>query len=209
MVTTDPEIADSHSDIDHHKRPSRRELEKENQQLRAMLKQQKDHSQRSSTGASTVQSVPSSTSLDRVLESEGTRDTLTRKASGKKEMPKKTQKDVPPVPPIPERVALRTLSNTTNQATNKNNTANLTVKSSPVDTGIASADALGPPRPVSTILEEDEDAMENNTPTPSPSPRNPKRLEPSSIEKMKAQGQIALQLKGVRREQWEWPEDVF
>lgn len=207
-VTTDPEVSDGYSDIDHHKRPSRRELEKENQQLRAMLKQKKD--QRNSMGATTVRSVPSvpsSAPLNQKPETEHVPNPTTRKSSGSKQVPERVGENIPPVPPIPERVALRTLSNTSNQSSNKNNPISINVKPPPNDAGVLSADAFGVPRPVSTIFEEDEESAEDKTPTPSP--RNRRRLEPSSIEKLKVRDHITLQLKGVRREQWEWPEDVF
>jgi hypothetical protein len=58
------------------------------------------------------------------------------------------------------------------------------------------------------ILEEDEEAMENKTPTPSPSPKR-RVLEPSSVERSKTRDHIAMQMKGFKREQWEWPDDVF
>lgn len=220
-VNTDSELSDSHGDIDHHKRPSRRELEKENQQLRAMLKQQQqDQSRRQpSSSGGLPRTVSTSASLHQLTDSEEMHDNAPRKTSGTKNTSSKTTgKDVPPVPPVHDRVALRTLSNTSNQAKNTNNKANNTTNAGPLNSNASDgSDAVKRaqlpsvvvatfPRPVSMILEEDEEATENKTPTPSPKRR---MLEPSSIEKRKVREQIAVQMKGIRREQWEWPEDVF
>ncbi|KAK4939026.1 hypothetical protein LTR10_020600 [Elasticomyces elasticus] len=219
-INTDSEVSDSHSDIDHHKRPNLRELEKENQQLRAMLKQRQNQSQRPPSNAGLTRTVSTSASVHQLADSEAAQAAPPRKASGTKNNLKTVGKDVPPVPPVPDRVALRTLSNTRNQPKNNINMqkpSTTLVVQPPSDNAsdaldvkkrprAPSAGAAGFLRPVSMILEEDEEAMENRTPTPSPKRR---MLEPSSIEKRKVRDQVAVQMKGIRREQWEWPDDVF
>ena len=219
-INTDSEVSDSHNDIDHHKRPSLRELEKENQQLRAMLKQQQNQSQRQPSNAGLTRTVSTSASVHQLADSEAAQAAPPRKASGTKNNLKTVGKDVPPVPPVPDRVALRTLSNTRNQPKNNINMqkpSTTLVVQPPSDNAsdaldvkkrprAPSAGAAGFLRPVSMILEEVEEAMENRTPTPSPKRR---MLEPSSIEKRKVRDQVAVQMKGIRREQWEWPDDVF
>ncbi|KAI1622035.1 hypothetical protein EDD37DRAFT_636882 [Exophiala viscosa] len=221
-INTDSEVSDSHSDIDHQKRPSLRELEKENQQLRAMLKQQQNQSQPRPSDALVTRTVSTSASAHQLANSEKTQDATSRKTSGTRNFSKPVVKDVPPLPLVPDRVALRTLSNTRNQPKNNNSnnvqkpSTTITVEPNNDDAPIAldvkkrprapSAGAAGFLRPVSMILEEDEDAGENKTPTPSPRRR---MLEPSSIEKRKVRDQVAVQMKGIRREQWEWPDDVF
>ncbi len=208
-ISTDSEMSDEHTDIDHHKRPSRRELEKENHQLREMLKHQQPR--RKSDGSALVQTVSTSASTQHLAESDNTNDSQPRKVSSKK-------LDVPPLPPIPDRVALRNLSNTRNQPKNKATNASTTNTSANANLDGDSEDlkrphliisgAAGLPRPVSMILEEDEEATENKTPTPSPSPKR-RVLEPSSVERRKTRDHIAMQMKGFKREQWEWPDDVF
>ncbi|KAK5462769.1 hypothetical protein LTS15_002481 [Exophiala xenobiotica] len=216
-ISTDSEMSDERTDIDHHKRPSRRELEKENQKLREMLKHQQPG--RKSDGGALVRTVSTSASIQQLAESDSTNDTQPqpRKVSSRK-------LDVPPIPPIPDRVALRTLSNTRNQP-NKNkaitnaSTTNTSANANANSNGDSEEDLKRPhliiagaagllPRPVSMILEEDEEAMENKAPTPSPSPKR-RVLEPSSVERRKARDHIAMQIKGFKREQWEWPDDVF
>ncbi|KAL6241934.1 hypothetical protein RBB50_011179 [Rhinocladiella similis] len=207
-IATDSELSDDLSGIDHHKRPSRRELEKENQHLRAMLKQQQ--ARRKSDGAGMVSQVSSSTSLDESAHDDDAPKGRTTNTSGGKQK-------LPPVPPVPDRVALRNLSNTRNQPRNKTCSANTASPNANPNNktneqenmerrSLTNASTPALPRPFSIIFEEDEEAIENKTPTPSPTRR---MLEPSSVEKRKTRDQIAMQMKGVRREQWEWPEDVF
>ncbi|KAJ9636512.1 hypothetical protein H2204_005345 [Knufia peltigerae] len=209
-IATDSELSDDTSCIDHHKRPTRRELEKENQHLRAMLKQQ--HVRRKSDGAGVNAPVPACISLDELANDDETPKMRSAITSGSKEKP-------PPVPPVPDRVALRNLSNVRNQPKNKtssaNSTSSIAISNDKTKTReqdnierrpLTDTNTMGLPRPFSIIFEEDEEAIENKTPTPSPKRRV---LEPSSVEKRKVRDQISMQMKGVRREQWEWPEDVF
>ncbi len=218
VINADSGMSDGHGDIDHHKRPSRRELEKENQQLRAMLNQQQGHNRRTSTGAGIVRSASPSTSLKQAKESEPTSDNSPSGSTNHDESPQAPSKDVPPVPPIPERVALRDLSKGRNQPKNKTNNSSdnsANINPNPSVSGetdtmkrarLLSAGAAGLPRPVSIIVEEDE---EGENKSPSPSPKHRLVLEPSSVERMKVKEMVAMQLKGIKREQWEWPDDVF
>ncbi|KIW18038.1 hypothetical protein PV08_02325 [Exophiala spinifera] len=207
-IATDSELSDGPSGIDHHKRPSRRELEKENQQLRAMLKQQQTRLKPDSAGV--VPPVPAARTLDDLTNDIDPSKTRSASTSVRKQK-------LPPVPPVPDRVALRNLSNIRNQPKNKtSNTNTPSPNTNPSEKSneqgnmerrpLTNINIAGLSRPVSVILEEDEEAIENKTPTPSPKRRV---LEPSSVEKRKIRDQIAIQLRGVRREQWEWPEDVF
>lgn len=216
-ATRDFDVLGSHSDIDHHKRPSRRELEKENQQLRAMLRQQHQEpileSNMSEAKATLTDTQP--------LPVPGYEsDVTTTKSSGKNHTQKPRARDLPPVPQIPERVVLKTLSNTRNQPqakaknsssnsnprANMNSTHNVNIVTNSVkEVNPVDAVTVGLPRPVSVIFEVDEEEGDNKNSTF----QCVKRLEPSDIEKIKMQEQMALQIKGVKREQWEWPEDVF
>ncbi|EXJ93833.1 hypothetical protein A1O1_02226 [Capronia coronata CBS 617.96] len=210
----DFDVLSSHSDIDHHKRPSRRELEKENQQLRALLRQQHQEPVSDSTHS---QPKPTSTQSRQPPESECVSETTPGKALAN-QAPKKSQgRNLPPVPQIPERVALQNLSNARNQSQVKAKSANSNTSTNtnsnnngsngsdaPKELTAMSMATIGLPRPVSIILEVDEEG-ENK----SPSPQCVKRLEPSEVEKRKLQEQMAMQIKGFKREQWEWPEDVF
>lgn len=208
LVMTDLEVSDSYNDnVDHHKRPTRRELEKENQQLRALLRQQEDPH---------AVSEPASPGrpLPKIPESGSKADPSPRKSVAKKPGQKPKGKDVPPVPPLPDRVALKTLSNIGNQNANKMKPAAKT-NSNPnghdnaSSTKVSSADG-NILRPVSVIFEEDEDGLglENRNPSPSPGPKRIGPLE-TDMEKRKVHEHIGLQMKGLRREQWEWPDDVF
>jgi hypothetical protein len=231
VINTDSDVSDNHGDIDHHKRPSRRELEKENQQLRAMLNQQQTQKRRASTSTGIVRSASASLSQKQAKEPQPTSDNSPSRSSTHDESPesKSPSRALPPVPPIPERVALRSLSNGKNQPKNKTNSSDNSVKSAngansassanansnsnSGDTNtvkrarLLSASAGGLPRPVSIIVEEDEEG-ENKSKSPSPSPKR-LVLEPSSVERMKVKEIVAMQLKGIKREQWEWPDDVF
>ncbi|EXJ91995.1 hypothetical protein A1O3_00545 [Capronia epimyces CBS 606.96] len=212
-ITADCDIVGSHSDIDHHKRPSRRELEKENQQLRAMLRQQH---QEPVLELKDSQPKPTSTSLQPPAESGHESDMIPAKLSCKKPN-QKPRRELPPIPQIPERIVLKNLSNTRQQpqakAKNMNNNANTNTSPNHIphigpdaakEVKPISAVPLGLPRPFSVILEEDEEAE-----IKSPSPQCARRLESGEVEKIKIHGPTALQMKGVKREQWEWPEDVF
>ncbi|EHY54993.1 hypothetical protein HRR83_005749 [Exophiala dermatitidis] len=222
-IPTDSDLLATHSDLDHHKRPSRRELEKENQQLRAMLRQQQYEATLDPNHAK-LQSEPKRSQQHDETGTGGQPEVTPGKPSGKKHNPSRRPQDVPPVPPVPqmpERVVLKNLSNARNQPQGKNNTNNdsnsnanstsnsnvskdaETLKGMGINL-LTSAPAMGLPRPVSIILEEDEEG-ENK----SPAPQRVRRLEPSDVEKRKMQEQFALQVKGIKREQWEWPEDVF
>ncbi|KIX09704.1 uncharacterized protein Z518_00785 [Rhinocladiella mackenziei CBS 650.93] len=207
--TNDLELADNYSDLDRHRRPTRRELEIENQQLRAMLRQQQEDARQK---GSVSQETSSSTNVRQPQESGRTPASSPRRSSAQKQSQKPSGKDVPPVPPIPDRIALKNLSNTRNQPRNDNSNTNVNSNSNMnrnsssdpmTKTGLRSAAGL--PRSVSMILEEDEEGVENKGPGSSPG-RCPRDLE---MEKITVQEQIALQMKGVKREPWEWPDDVF
>lgn len=213
------DVSDSHSDLDHYKRPSRRELEKENQQLRALLRQQQEDPR---LRANIPQPPAPSRPLPQVPQTGSSPTTAPpRKPPTKKKTQKTLEKEIPPVPAVPDRVALQNLSNaryqpkvkTDNSNDSPKTTSNTNVHS---DTdhkkklALLSARAADPlPRPVSIILEEDEEGLENRDPSPCPSPKKGGDYEGSDVDKIKVQEHIAAQMKGVRREQWEWPDDVF
>lgn len=91
---------------DHHKRPSRRELEKENQTLRAMLREQqaqnRAHLQHSASRSSFHLAMDMSEDEGKPVVITNSRINASR--SGQK-------KGIPPVPPLPNRAALATMGN--------------------------------------------------------------------------------------------------
>ncbi|KAJ9602245.1 hypothetical protein H2200_013365 [Cladophialophora chaetospira] len=233
--STNFETCDGVSDIDLQKRPSRRELEKENQQLRAMLRQQEEA--RSRTRHSQPRS-PSSRSL-----SEAPNDaTPPRKPSSKRsrEAVAKESPTAPPVPALsPERTALKPLSNTRNAVQRKSSHEDLkTITEDVNDRGRSTnqkprkelakhsrraslARGGDLPRAVSMILEQDEESeaekktgsRENvnplkDIPKLNPTPMSSPTRHGKSAE-IKIHEDATVKSSGIKKEMWEWPEDVF
>jgi hypothetical protein len=221
MALTDAEYSDTHTDIDFHKRPSRRELEKENQQLRAMLRQQQEV-QVQKTPKPTLEKNRSASTKQIAPLSEISTVNQDTKTPSKRKASKSKAKDIPPVPSVPDRIALQPLSNARNQprstntnpvTTNINNNAN--VKNEGLDLKPSTANnsnnnptkriVAGPalPRPVSMILEEDEEGVENRT------PGGKQSLAVEDITKLKQLTPSPVRMHAIKREQWEWPDDIF
>ncbi|EXJ60622.1 hypothetical protein A1O7_04775 [Cladophialophora yegresii CBS 114405] len=226
-------------DIDLQKRPSRRELEKENRQLRAMLKQQREGARVNAVNIEPI--TPSSTllSLKSPVSYEADNAPL-HESSTKKSSRENLGVSPPPVPPVPstERAALQPLSNTRNVPRKISSQDDL--KTVPEDTlergrplsaqprkatakhsrraSLARGAEL--PRAVSMILEQDEGSDAEKKPTREnlhpmkhipkliPTPvGSPKRV--AAAKEVKVHEDVAVQAKAVRRENWEWPDDVF
>lgn len=212
LASTDHEHSESQNDIDLRKRPSRRELEKENQQLRALLREQasrpRDLPKPPNSELRAIDSAPAETCSSSATTP---RDNSASKKTPKKKTSNTGSKDAPPVPPVPERVALKPLTNARNQTrqlSTSTSTSNVSANTSPVtatDPSVNSvkryAPSVGRSRPVSTILEEDESNSENRTPL--------KLMTSDDFSKMKQLTPTPIRLSSMRREHWEWPDDVF
>jgi hypothetical protein len=178
-ATTDVDMFDGLSDVDHQKRPSRRELEKENQQLRAMLRQQQEVVlPRSKTPQPTsASSRAASTTPAATLSTNKTRPRQSSAQKQSRENLRQEQPSVPPVPPPspPERSALRPLSNSRNVTRQISSYEDLkTIPESATDRGRSPHEQLTKatakhsrraslvrgvvPRSVSIILEQDEES---------------------------------------------------
>jgi len=225
---TDTEYSDSHSDIEFHKRLSRRELEKENQQLRAMLRQQQQEVQLTQAPKATLEKPRSASTKQMAPSSDTSIVSQEKKTPSKKKTFKSTAKDIPPIPSIPDRIALQPLTNSRNQVrsinttpaaatANTNNNPNLNTNPNldlkPAATNNSNGNnnnstkrilAASPlPRPVSMILEEDEEGVENRTPSGKQS------LAMDDIPKLKQFTPSPVRVHAFKREQWEWPDDIF
>ena len=190
LSSLDPAAIMSDSDQDHRKRPSRSELEKENQHLRAMLREQ----QMQRHGVMHRKASKSSVHLpiDDDIHGSSTRSASRPNASKGDPLKNTKQKQyqhkgIPPVPALPGRDVLTSLgSNGQNAGTH-------------ADTGTMKRIKSGFLRPVSMIVEEE---IENNDPgvpkeqfpTKSPTPMSPQPLSHAGSR---------------RKEDWEWPDDVF
>jgi len=130
--------ARSSSRINGHKRPSRKELEKEIQQLRALLKEREGQNPGTTPHYRSISSQPA-------FEQKLGNDETVGGALRKQRAPPK--EDVPPVPPLPGRVVLGNMTNRRNYASDANTVKKIT--------------GGGISRPVSMILEEDEGEDEN------------------------------------------------
>ncbi|OCT52503.1 hypothetical protein CLCR_09853 [Cladophialophora carrionii] len=239
IATAESTTFDEVNDVDLQKRPSRRELEKENQQLRAMLKQQREGAR---VAAVTLEPItPSSRLLS--LEPPSSREaekTPLHASPNKKSSRENLGVSLPPVPPLPsiERAALQPLSNTRNVPRKASSQDDL--KTIPEDTfergrprnaqhrkatakhsrraSLARGAEL--PRAVSIILEQDEGSEAEKQPTKEnlhPMKHIPK-LTPTPVgspkrvaaaKEVKIHEDAAVQAKAVERENWEWPDDVF
>ncbi|OAP61508.1 hypothetical protein AYL99_03711 [Fonsecaea erecta] len=222
-VAAEPEWSDSHNDLDYQKRPTRRELEKENQQLRALLRQKQQDK--------TTQPAPSSSRQHTLTPGVHENDLSTAQSSAKKQTQKQTGAAGPHVPPIPERAALRTLSNTTNQphVKNKGNGDLVIISTSDVNDQqkhnpkkqrrrSSAVRGEGFSHPFSAIIEEDEETGIAQSRKENQCPRGDMELVAEmksangvvNVRGMKGQEHVAtMQVKGVQRENWEWPDDVF
>ncbi|ETI24531.1 hypothetical protein G647_03900 [Cladophialophora carrionii CBS 160.54] len=239
IVTAESTTFDGVNDVDLQKRPSRRELEKENQQLRAMLKQEREGAR---VATVTIEPItPSSRVLSLKLPSSHEADkTPLHESSNKKSSRENLGVSPPPVPPLPtiERAALQPLNNTRNVP--RKTTSQDDLKTIPEDTfergrprnaqprkatakhsrraSLARGAEL--PRAVSMILEQDEGSEAEKQPTKEnlhPMKHIPK-LIPTPIgspkrvataKGVKIHEDAAVQAKAVERENWEWPDDVF
>ena len=228
VALTDMEVCDAQRDIDSHKRPSRRELEKENQQLRAMLRQQETQSLKTPRPA--IAKARSSSATRTVAPSDSSPPKQETKTPPKTKTTKSKTQDIPPVPSVPDRIALQPLSNARNQSrsTSVSNNANInngrvdlkptagtnnnnTTKSNTPDNNnptkrMSTNGGSGHaplPRPVSMILEEDEDGVENRT------PGGKSTLTMDDIAKFKQLTPSPVRLHPGKREPWEWPDDIF
>ena len=223
---TDFEVFDGHSEIDQQKRPSRRELEKENQQLRTMLRQQQEDARlRANTPLS---SAPSSRPLPQTPGNNAPTEHPPRRSSARNQK-KATTAGIPPVPPkSADRMALGTLSNTKNAPQKKSSLGELKTNAKSTDAHElnsskrnrrrSSVNVEGFPRAVSMILEEPEEEQkaarkENKhpmknipslNPTPVASSKKTAINETVDVETPKAREQVTM-----RRENWEWPDDIF
>ncbi|OAL26873.1 hypothetical protein AYO20_09906 [Fonsecaea nubica] len=226
LNASDSEWSDGHRDLDHHKRPTRRELEKENQQLRALLRQRQQEKTPQPTTSASLQHplTPGAVHED---------DSSTPKASAKKQSRKQSGTAVPPVPSLPERAALKTLSNTTNQDHAKNRGNGNSGVMSTSGTNDQSKHSVQKQRrrpsvvrgegfshPFSAILEEDEETgtvqarKENQRPTNDmATPKLASEMKPGNeavgIKGMKINHVATMQMQVMQKENWEWPDDVF
>ncbi|KIX94177.1 uncharacterized protein Z520_10204 [Fonsecaea multimorphosa CBS 102226] len=226
IVPADSEWSDSHNDLDHQKRPTRRELEKENQQLRALLrqKQQEKTPQPASSSSRQHTLTPGIVHED---------DVSTAKSSAKKQSQKQSGAAAPAVALLPERAALRTLSNTTNQphVKNKGNGSLVVISTSDIidqpkhmkkqrrRSSVVRGEGFS--HPFSAILEEDEETWTaqarkenqcstNDTFSPKLVPEMNSGNGIVDVGGVKVKAHAApMQGKGVQMENWEWPDDVF
>ena len=189
----DPADIVSDSDHDHRKRPSRSELEKENQQLRAMLRErqaQKVGVMHRSASKSDIHlpidddnHVPATRSASRSI-SPGRSSAAPAKSTKQKQV---QSKGVPPVPALPSRAILASLCSNGRNA------------GPPADTGTMKRVKGGFPRPVSMILEEDGENDQGET-TVQSQKKSPTPMSPQPPTTRDG---------GLRKETWEWPDDVF
>lgn len=116
MTATQLETSDNNNTIDNRKRPSRRELEKENQQLRALLRQQQQQEPTRPRSNAAQAQLSSATAHPKTPGNSSSADTPSpRKPSIKKPSREHSNDEAPPVPPLPtERAALQPLNNTKN-----------------------------------------------------------------------------------------------
>lgn len=107
MGQEDPAEVRETEDLDLRKRPSRRELEKENQQLRALLRE------RQARTRGNLQLSASRSSLHLPLEDHDVpvEPVTARVVTPKKAHPHSSKAGVPPVPPLPNKAVLATLGN--------------------------------------------------------------------------------------------------
>ena len=177
--STDFDVFDGESDVDLQKRPSRRELEKENQQLRALLRQQQEgvwskRKTRQSTSPSSRALPKTPAGGHDAANNQPCKSSATRHSQQPLQL---EQPSVPPVPALsPELRALKPLSNTRNIPRQQSSQEDLkTIFENASDrcrpTNVQSRKATAkhsrraslargaePPRVVSMILEQDEES---------------------------------------------------
>ena len=191
----DPADVVGDSEHDSRKRPSRNELEKENYHLRAMLREQQAQRMgvmHRSASRSNVH-LPMDNDEDHVAStrsaprsaSPGTSEVETNRSAKTSKQKQYQSKGVPPVPALPSRAVLASLGN------NGRNTG-----VPPADTGTMKRVKGRFPRPVSMIIEEDiENDSERDGTKQEASRVLPRRMSPQALS--------------CRKENWEWPDDVF
>ncbi|RMZ78916.1 hypothetical protein DV737_g3674, partial [Chaetothyriales sp. CBS 132003] len=185
----------SGGDVDRRKRPTRRELEEENQQLRAMLRE-RDEKQCvnliSSDSRSVVPQLPQDQRAMPMPQAPTSTPAAPRPAAApvptRKQHTQRPGQDVPPVPPLPSRTVLATLAVGKN-ALSRNSA--IGSKSATVDVATAKRAAGEMPRSFSTIMEGDENA---------PVGENMSSLEFGMLPGLKP---------SPKEDKWEWPDDVF
>ena len=204
-LTTDPAVYDAQSDTDLQKRPSRRELEKENQQLRALLRQKQYPARDSSLGRETSVAPPVPSPDHGILKPLG-KNVTTRRPS---------REDLKPISEVDDFDRGRHSTQQSRKATAKHSRRASLVRGG------------GLPRPVSMIIEQDEGpdaapANHSNVPAqvrhplkdiPKLNPTPMGTLKKAAVYESGGKGEpgspTAVQLRDVERENWEWPDDVF
>ena len=187
-------------DHDHRKRTSRRDLEKENQQLRAMLRehqaQQQGNMHRSASKSALHLPLNDPDLLLPMPISPTSHQQPPRPASaGSNKRQKQDQADVPPVPPLPGRSALRSLGNTNSRI------------SAPAETATIKRGGGSNSRPVSTIFEDlelESDGKENVR-----RQHATRSGQIPSLTNKVQQGRQVLMDPLKRNAAWTWPDDVF
>lgn len=204
----DPAEILSDGDIDRRKRPTRRELEKENQHLRAMLhekEQQRSASMVRSASKSTIHLPLKDTHASSVIQPSNPAAPAPRQATAgsfvakqQKQHHTRSQGAVPPVPALPTRGALSNLG-TGNVGNGQNGNVGSRVRSGQpgshfgaAETGTIKRIGAGVSRPVSTILEGDENIPAGDH-------------DVSGLEF----GMLPGLRPSTRKANWQWPDDVF
>ena len=196
----DPADMLDETDHDHRKRTSRRDLEKENQQLRAMLReqqaQQKGNMHRSASKSALHLPLNDPDLLLPVPISPKSHQQPPRPASaGSNKRQKQHQADLPPVPALPGRSALRSLGNTNSRM------------SAPAETGTIKRAAGSNSRPVSTIFEDPELESDGKENVGRPHATRSGQV-PSASSKIQHGTQFGAD-PAKRNAAWAWPDDVF
>ncbi|RMZ80367.1 hypothetical protein DV738_g2839, partial [Chaetothyriales sp. CBS 135597] len=169
-------------DVERRKKLTRRELELENQQLRALLRERDakrtaDPSSDSKPGACPLPEDKRASSMPQASTSTATAPRpAVPVAPTRRQHKQRPGHDVPPVPPLPSRMVLATLVAGSNGAGSKHGPVDLPTKPR------ASGEI---PRSISTIMEDDENV-------PSLGSDVLPGLQPSS-----------------KNDEWQWPDDVF
>ncbi|RMZ92434.1 hypothetical protein DV736_g340, partial [Chaetothyriales sp. CBS 134916] len=184
----------SGGDVDRRKRPTRRELEKENQQLRAMLRE-RDEKQCGSISSESKSAASQLPEDQRALSmpQASTPATATPRAAAaavatRRQHKQRPGQDVPPVPPLPSRTVLATLAVGNNALSRISGTGS---KPATVDLATTKRASGEMPRSISTIMEDDENA---------PVGENISSLEFGILPGLNP---------SPKEDKWQWPDDVF
>lgn len=196
----DPADVLDETDHDHRKRTSRRDLEKENQQLRAMLReqqaQQKGNMHRSASKSALHLPLDDPDLLLPMPILSTSHQQPPRPASaGSNKRQKQHQADAPPVPALPGRPALRSLGNTNGRI------------SAPAETGTIKRAGGSNSRPVSTIFEDPELESDGKENVGRPHATRSGQV-PSASSKIQHARQVGAD-PAKRNAAWAWPDDVF